>query len=215
MKEPFVVSTSDLIAQTQIISDMELQSYLGSLGPSQSASLVQSNINAALQQVENSKKSIFQDTLDQTTGADNNITSAAFYLSRTKDLVDAAGDMNSVTRSQLSASMINAGLSQRQTEINEWSNFNKLDTLYFLQILFISLSLIGVLSFLLSNGSITQSLFTFVAYIIAILATVVILLRWRYSNVARDSRYWHKSRFPNEARTPLRTAKKCRTGWLW
>jgi len=138
--------------------------------------------------------------MDQVTGADNNITSAAYYLSRTRDLTDLAKDIDNATLSQLNVSDINRNLSVRQKEINEWSNHNKLDTLYFLQILFISLTLIGIMAFLLSFNLISQSLFTFVSYVIGILALVILLLRWRFTKVNRDSRYWHKGRFPKQTK---------------
>ena len=137
--------------------------------------------------------------MDQATGADNNLTAAAYYLARTRDLTDLAKQVDNVTKGQLGISEINAGLGLRQNEINEWANHNKLDTLYFLQILFISLSLVGILAFLLSNGSINRSLFTFLCYVIGIIVVLVLLLRWRYTRVARDSRYWHKARFPGQS----------------
>lgn len=197
MKEPFV-TIEKLIDQTKIIGDMELQAYLSSLGESQKTDFINSNINDTIKAVSTNKSMRYIDLMDQVTGADNNITSAAYYLSRTRDLTDLAKDIDKVTQSQLGIAEINAGLGLRQGEINEWANHNKLDTLYFLQILFISLSLVGILAFLLLNGSINQGLFTFLCYIIAIIVVVILLLRWRYTRVARDSRYWHKTRFPGQ-----------------
>jgi len=199
MKEPFV-SMDTLIDQTKIIGDMELQAYLASLGNSQKADFINSNIGEAISSVSSNKSSKYSDLMDQVTGADNNITSAAYYLSRTRDLTDLAKDIDNATLSQLNVSDINRNLSVRQTEINEWSNHNKLDTLYFLQILFISLTLIGIMAFLLSFNLISQSLFTFVSYVIGILALVILLLRWRFTKVNRDSRYWHKGRFPKQTK---------------
>jgi len=47
MKEPFV-SMDTLIDQTKIIGDMELQAYLASLGNSQKADFINSNIGELL-----------------------------------------------------------------------------------------------------------------------------------------------------------------------
>jgi len=209
MKEPFI-TIEQLISQTQILGDMELQAYLNSLNDSQKSDYINSNINSTISAVETNKTAKYSDTINQVTGSDNNITSAAYYLTRSKDLTNLAQSVDEMTLKQLAPSRINNGLSGRQTEINEWANFNKLDTLYFLQVLFISLSLVGILCFLVSNGSINQSLFTFLAYIIAILATLVILLRWRYTRTQRDSRYWHKARFPMQT-TPVGTPATCST----
>ena len=201
MKEPFV-TIDKLIDQTKIIGDMELQAYLTSLGNSQKSEFINSNISDTINAVSASKSSKYSDLMDQVTGADNNVTSAAYYLARTRDLTDLAKDVDNVTKAQLGVSELNKDLGLRQGEINEWSNYNKLDTLYFLQILFISLSLVGILAFLLLNGSINQGLFTFLSYTIAVIAALVLLLRWRYTRVARDSRYWHKARFPGQQTTP-------------
>jgi hypothetical protein len=145
--------------------------------------------------VQASKESRYTDLLDQATGADNNITSAAYYLTRTRDLTDLTKDIDDVTLRQYSASLINNGLSGRQTEINEWSNSNKLDTLYFFQILFISLSLIGIFCFLLLYNIINHNIFIIMCYFIGFIAIAVLILRWRYTRVARDTRYWSKTRF--------------------
>lgn len=200
MKEPFV-TLDNLISQTKVLGDMELQAYLNSMDATQKSSYLNSNINDTMTAVSANKSSKYLDLLDQVTGADNNITSAAYYLTRTQDLTDLANSVDNMTKIQYSASSINNGLSKRQAEINEWSNSNKLDTLYFLQILFISLSLIGILCFLVTNGTISQSVFTLLAYIIAAFAAMTLLFRWRYTNAQRDSRYWHKARFPLETNT--------------
>jgi hypothetical protein len=199
MKEPFV-TLAELIPQTQIIGDMELQAYLASLGPSQRTEYLNSNIASTMAAVEASKSGKYTDVYDQAIGADNNITSAAYYLTRTRDLTDLATAVDNMTLSQYSASSINNGLGLRQNEINEWANLNKLDTLYFFQILFISLSFIGFLCFLLMNNIINNNIFTILCYIIGIFALVVLLLRWRYTRAARHTRYWHKARFPMDTK---------------
>jgi F0F1-type ATP synthase assembly protein I len=197
MKEPFV-TLDNLIPQAKILGDMELQAYLANLSDQGKQDLINQNINSTMKAVENSKESRYSDLLDQATGADNNITSAAYYLTRTRDLTDLAKDVGSMTRSQYSASLINNGLSGRQTEINEWANSNKLDTLYFFQILFISLTLVGIFCFLLVKNIINHSIFIIVCYFIGFIAVAVLILRWRYTRVSRDSRYWNKARFGRE-----------------
>jgi len=207
MKEPFV-TLDNLIPQTKILGDMELQAYLANLSESQKQDLISQNINSTMKAVQASKESRYTDLLDQATGADNNITSAAYYLTRTRDLTDLATAVDNMTVSQYSASLINNGLSKRQTEINEWSNSNKLDTLYFFQILFISLSLVGIFCFLLINNIINHNVFIIVCYFVGFIALAVLLLRWRYTRVSRDSRYWSKARFTAETDMSLGNGKR-------
>lgn len=195
MKEPFV-NLDTLIQQTSLLSDMELQSYLASLSDSQKTEFVGENVIGAVDSVKKQKSSKFNDLFDQMIGADNSVTSAAYYIARTRDLTDFAKDVDDVMVKQLNSADINAGLASRQNEINEWANFNKLDTLYIMQILFVSLSFVGILAYLLSTGSIGHPLFAFLSYSIAAVSVLMLIIRWRYTNVARDGRYWHKARFP-------------------
>jgi hypothetical protein len=196
MKEPFA-NLDTLIEQTKLLSDMELQSYLVSLG-SDKTTFMSSNVDSTISSVNANKSAKFQDLLDQTTGADNNIVSSAYYLARTKDLNNITKDFDEITSKQLTDTEINGKIAGRQNEINEWENSNKLDTLYIMQILFISLSMAGIFAFLLTKGIISSALFGFLSYSIAAMSVVMIIIRWRYTNVARDTRYWHKARFPRQ-----------------
>lgn len=197
MKEPFV-NLDTLIQQTGLLSDMELQAYLASLSDSQKTDFVGSNVVGAINSVKAQKASKFNDLFDQMIGADNNVTSAAYYIARTRDLTDFAKDVDDLMVKQLNATDVNAGLASRQHEINDWANFNKLDTLYIMQILFVSLSFVGILAYLLSIGTIGHALFAFLSYSIAAVSILMLIFRWRYTNVARDGRYWHKARFPTQ-----------------
>ncbi len=210
MKEPFV-NLDILIEQTSLLSDMELQAYLASLSESQKTDFVGSNVVGAIDSVKAQKSSKFNDLFDQMLGADNNITSAAYYLGRTRDLTDFAKDVDDLMVKQLNVTDVNTGLAHRQHEINDWANFNKLDTLYIMQILFVSLSFVGILAYLLSTGTIAHPLFAFLSYSIAAVSILMLIIRWRYTNVGRDGRYWHKARFPRQ-QGGVNVAPTCPTG---
>lgn len=210
MKEPFV-NLDVLIEQTSLLSDMELQSYLASLSESQKTDFVGSNVVGAINSVKAQKSSKFNDLFDQMIGADNNVTSAAYYIARTRDLTDFAKDVDDLMVKQLNVTDVNTGLAHRQHEINDWANFNKLDTLYIMQILFVSLSFVGILAYLLSIGSIGHPLFAFLCYSVAAVSILMLIIRWRYTNVARDGRYWHKARFPRQ-QGDVNMAPTCPTG---
>jgi hypothetical protein len=195
MKEPFLDITQ-LIEQTKTVSDMELQTYLSSLSSDQAADFTASNVADAVNSVKALKQQRFNDMEDQLTGADNNITAAAYYVARTEDLKNMATDIDTVAIQQLNTSDINTTLAGRQYEINEWANFNKLDTLFFMQILFICLTFVSGMLFLKSNNLISNSLFTLLAFLAASLAVFSLVTRARKTSVKRDSRYWSKMRFP-------------------
>jgi len=194
MKEPFV-DLDTLIDQTKLLGDMELQAYLASLNDSQKSEFMADNIAETINSVNYHKSSRFTDLIDQATGADNNLTSAAYYLTRTRDLTSFTKDVDDMTVAQLNVKNINKGLAGRQYEINEWANFNKLDTLFFMQVLFISLSLIGISTYFFRNGAITSATYTFIAYAVGLMAILMLIFRWRFTRVKRNHRYWHKERF--------------------
>jgi hypothetical protein len=197
MKEQFV-DLASLINQTQVLSDMELQAYLASMNTSDRSDFTASNVADAISSVKAVKQQRFNDMVDQVAGADNNITAAAYYIARTQDLKNMAGDIDEVAIKQLTTSDINSDLAGRQYEINEWSNFNKLDTLFFMQVLFICLTFISGILFLRTSNLISAYLFTLLSFLAALLAIFTLVTRARTTSVKRDSRFWHKMRFPKQ-----------------
>jgi hypothetical protein len=80
----------------------------------------------------------------------------------------------------------------RQGEINEWQAQNKLDTLFFLQILFIYFSVVVILLYLRQAKMLSD---TGVFGTVGVLLLVVIGILWNrvsYTNMNRDSRYWNR-----------------------
>jgi len=80
----------------------------------------------------------------------------------------------------------------RQGEINEWQAQNKLDTLFFLQILFIYFSIVVILLYLrqariLSGSAVYGTVGTLLLIVIGVLWN-----RLSYTNMNRDSRYWNR-----------------------
>jgi hypothetical protein len=193
------VSLSEQIKTAQLAADTQLSTYFQQMSDSEKANFAGTNVATAINNIKAAKQDRFNYLSEDLKGADNNLTSTAYYIARTKDLKDMASDIDKVTMKQLSASDINSGIILRQGEINEWANDNKLDTLYFLQVLFLSLSFISLLMFLKSNGLISAYLMNLCTVLAAAFAVFVLITRARYTNVRRNPRYWNKMRFPREA----------------
>lgn len=187
------------IARASLTGDQVIIDYRNSLSESQRNSEVRNQISGLVNNVLTRKRSEYLDNADKLRGADTNAEAAMYYLSRTKDLHDLAKDTDEVTLSQLDVLNVNSGLSVRQNEINEWSNQNKLDTLFFLQTLFIGLCLIAFVLFLKVSGIVPTRVFIMVTIIVGILIVLTFILRHRFTSVSRDSRYWNKARFPKQA----------------
>jgi len=194
MKEPFV-NIDTLIEQTKLLGDMELQAYLSSLSEADRREFVMENVGETLREVDKNKSSKFNELFDQAIGADNNVVSAAYYVARTRDLNNLARDVDSLAVKHITVSEVNKDLVNRQNEINEWSNSNKLDTLYVIQVLFVCLSLIGILAALFSMGMITKTPFLAISMFLLIIFVIVLIMKWRFTSVIRDEQYWNKMKF--------------------
>ena len=190
------MSVQQAISDAQIAADLEMTRYLANMSDSEKMDYAGTNAGIAMDKVKALKNDRFSYLSEDLTGADNNVTSTAYYLTRTKDLKNMATDIDKVTVKQLSTSDINKGIIARQNEINEWANGNKLDTLFFLQILFICLTLISSLYFLNYKAIVSDYLLNLCIVLVSVVAIYVLISRARYTLVRRDARYWSKHRNP-------------------
>jgi len=188
--------TDNYAALARVFSDLELLTFLSD--PAVSTDTIEANARKATDAVLSEKRAVKKSLTDNINSADANVVNTAYYVSRTQDLVTLADDVDTIASGQLNSSTTNKSLSLRQNEINEWANFSKLEILYFMQIIFISLSLIAILSYLLSITYISSSLFWTLVSVIFIIDLLIIVLKSRFTMMNRDGRYWHKMRFANE-----------------
>jgi hypothetical protein len=186
---------SSTVSDTAAMSDVELQRFFGILG-SNSAAFSQLQATNTIDAIVSEKADAFTSARTRLVNSDNNVGTAISYIGRTQDLTNLAMDVKSMNSNQISTLSMNKDVSVRQHEINEWANSNKLDTLYFLQLLFVSLSFIAALLFFKVSGLVSGALFTMLTITIGIIVVIVSILRYRYSYSLRDSRYWNKTRFP-------------------
>ena len=192
-----MASLSESINNAKTTADFELSSYFSQMSRSDKADYAGNNAMDALNRIKALKQDRFTYLNEDLRGVDNNLTSTAYYITRTNDLKDMANDVDEVTTKQLSVSDINTGVVRRQEEINEWANNNKLDTLFFLQVLFISLTFISSLMFINSKGLISSYLLNLFIVLTTAFAVFVLITRARYTNIRRNPRYWNKMRFTN------------------
>ena len=200
------MSLATRINDAQVASDYELTQYIGAL--SDKTGYASETAGDAIDKIKSLKQDRFNYLSQDLTGADNNIISTAYYLTRTNDLTKMASDIDKVAVRQLQAGDINANVISRQNEINEWAHNNKLDTLFFLQILFLCLTFISALFFMNHNGIISNYLLNLCIVLSAALAIFVLITRARYTMVRRDSRYWSKLRYP-KLQVPNMSANNC------
>jgi len=200
---------SSKIRDAQTTADLEMTAFLSQMSDSDRGTYAGKNMAVALDRVKASKSDRFKYLSEDLTGADNNLTSTAYYISRTQDLTDMALDIDKVAAGQVAVSDINTGIVTRQQEINEWANNNKLDTLFFLQILFVVLTFISSMVFLNSVNLISSYLLNLLIVLSAAFAVFVLITRARYTSVLRDSRYWHKQRFGKQEGPRMKNSQRC------
>jgi len=124
-------------------------------------------------------------------GADsnsNNTLTYGMYINRNQTIANIATDMTNQNNRQDGAK----DTYTRQAEINEWQAQNKLDTLFFLQILFLFFVLVVILIFLRRYGLLTTGSFYTVATILVIILIGVLWNRASYTMYSRDKRYWNR-----------------------
>lgn len=89
-------------------------------------------------------------------------------------------------------------ITRRQTEINEYSYNNKLETLFFLQLLFLSVLLLTLVIYLQRNGIVGNSVAGILTIIVLMIVTATGLYRWNYTRSTRDGRFWSRRYFKSE-----------------
>jgi hypothetical protein len=99
----------------------------------------------------------------------------------------------------------NNNSTERQYEINEWTSNNKLDTLFFYQLLLITLTLMAPLLYLQKNGIIPSTAFYGITGILAIAVVLTLIVRAQYTYGTRDLRYWNRRRFASMGGPPTAT----------
>lgn len=131
----------------------------------------------------------FLQGLNATDGASNNMLTYGVMLSRNKTINDIATDL---THKNIKSTNGSKDTYIRQGEINEWQAQNKLDTLFFLQTLFLFFTLMVVLMFLRRYGIVTTGMLYLIGSVFTILLVGVLWNRASYTFNSRDSRYWNR-----------------------
>jgi amino acid permease len=89
---------------------------------------------------------------------------------------------------------------KRQTDINEWYYKYRLDTLFVLQMLFLGMSLLVLLSVLASYRIVSPFFVGYYAVLMLIGVFIVWYFKYKYNNESRDFAHWDKRRFPSDGK---------------
>ncbi len=194
-------SSNVFIPATQVFQELERLKFAQNLrkNPSDYAAYVNQRVDEMSDEVFERKRAAFQKAqidLGRYMDMDHN---ANFYKSRNAD-VDRLTEKISENNARLSQSIAaDKDITKRQFEINEWYNYNKLETLFFLQLFFIAALSGAIVVFLQKNGIITSTLAGLLYGFLALIAAGTGLYRYYYTSSTRDPRLWHRRYFGSAA----------------
>lgn len=98
----------------------------------------------------------------------------------------------------MDSTIYNNDLAGRQTQINEYAYQNKLDTLFFLQLLFISILIVAIFAYLAQSGIISYLLVAYIAILILIIDILLFLSRYAFTRSMRDQNRWNQVKSKHE-----------------
>ena len=155
--------------------------------------------------IMSSQRNNFNQAFNGAEGAGQDVLTYGRLLSRNITISNIAQQMTAQNNQVLQGSKDTV---TRQAEINEWQAQNKLDTLFFLQVLFLFFTVTVVLIFLRQWGALPSQI---VNVMIGILAVFVIGILWNrssYTAQSRDKRYWNR-RYVGLADSGISAATQC------
>lgn len=126
-----------------------------------------------------------------------------YYHVRNKDLDNVQQAVYGRAKKEADAATFDSQNAKRQFEMNEWTAANKQDTLFFLQLVFISLTIIAPLLFLQRAGLLPTSVFYGISTLLIIALVLTVAVRAQYTEKTRDNRYWNRRRFQQMGGPPV------------
>lgn len=123
---------------------------------------------------------------------------SSIALIRSANLRDSASFVNTVNDNITKNFDYDNDISRRQFEINEYHYHNKLDTLFFLQLLFITVLIMAIMIYFTRRGTLTPKMTGILTAILAVILILVAVSRYFYTERTRDRRLWHRRYFQKE-----------------
>lgn len=103
-------------------------------------------------------------------------------------------------------SQYNMDLATRQLHMNDYAYQNKMDTLFFFQILLLSILILCVFAYGARMGFFSDALIIYIGVILVLINTVIFVGRYAYTVNLRDPNVWSRRRFVYQAPNPAAAA---------
>lgn len=163
-------------------------------------------VEAIKTETRNLKRNAIANALNTLGGSCDLQRNALNYSGRNADVLKMneynLGQVTNVVMSNL----YNKDLTRRQAEINDWYYQDKLETLFFLQLFFMTLLSMSIIYYFNKSGLISTAFTGFLTGTLFIVVGITGFYRYLFTSQFRDSRWWYKRRF----RKPVyKEEKKC------
>ena len=156
--------------------------------------------------LKNQQDTLFQDvvkqkneTFDKAYGElENAVQTQQFttiYDKRNKELANIQQDLYDKQQQNANAVIDENNMATRKNEMNEWTVQNKNDTLFVFSSLFITISVILLLTVLLRMHIINSSLWVGIGLPFILIFIFIVVNRSQYTDILRNKRYWNKQIF--------------------
>ena len=126
-----------------------------------------------------------------------------YYHVRNKDLDSLQQQIFNTTKASADNAQYDSQVARRQFQVNEWTVGNKQDTLFFMQMLFIGLTLIAPMLYMSRGGMIPDAVFYGVVGLVVLAVVLTVIVRAQYTSKTRDQTFWNRRRFHNMGGPPV------------
>lgn len=173
----------------------ELQDALDQLSLSQINTYTASNAGQFSTSQRNNLATAFIPGINSAVSTANQYDTLSNYVIQSQNLNKTVGGIRDQTTTNANIADRNEATATRNREIKEWYYNNKLDTLFVFQLIFISITLLGVLAFAMKGGYIGVGVFGAMIGILVVLNVLIITNRALYTEKVRDKKFWSKRNF--------------------
>jgi hypothetical protein len=186
------------VEELQILTDVTLAQKASDYRQGANVAAKEEIVDGIITNFNNSFSNIFEMTDSST----KDYQAALFYDTRTKDFKQLQGAVAARTGGETESLAADIQNARRQSQINEWSAYNKLDTLFVSQLTFIALVFLAPLLYLKSLYILPSGVFWGIAFLIFIIVLFTIVSRVQYTDKSRSNQFWHRRRFGDYSKTP-------------
>ena len=189
----------DRVNQILALQDVQLVNAISDLKRSGNGAQLSDYTNKRKAELFDRVAKEHSDTFEKTYGdmirAQDTTNNIMYYYIRNKDLDSLQQSVFQRAKGESDAALYDNHTAKRQYEVNQWTAGNKQDTLFFLQLAFITFTLMVPLAYLVKMNMIPSSLYVGISTLLGVALILTLIVRMRYTNKNRDQTFWNRRRF--------------------